>query len=305
MNILTSLLAPLTNEQMLLILIALLTAFVILLTVLGIVFIIALRRRRPVIKVVMAPSLNPEPRPATPQPVAEEVPAPVQAAQPQPEEPVAPEAEPTVETSIEDDREDEAPQYITEGSERVHYNRSYLAKLSQLGNESKEWYTALKNELLSYERIKDRTSWRRETFRYGRNAIARIAVRGKTLCLLLAVEPEGYEGTKYTVENVSDVANTVDTPTLYRIKSVRRLKYAKEMISGIMKELKIYKKPAYEPQDFYVPYEGDMALMERGLVKRVVSGSTRVYKIEEVDADEQDEIAVTSDNGVNTEVKDV
>ncbi|MCH5142384.1 MAG: hypothetical protein J1G07_01535 [Clostridiales bacterium] len=299
MNILTALLAKLTNENLLVILISVLTVFVVLLTVLGIIFIIALRRRRPVIKVVMAPPINEEFSAA--QPVAEKVPAPVKVAELPPVAPVEPVAEPEVVAPVDDDREDEAPQYITEGSERVHYNRSYLAKLCQLTNESKEWYTALKNELLSYDKIKERTSWRRETFRLGRNAIARIAVRGKTLCLLLAVEPAGYEGTKYKVEDVSDTANTVDTPTLFRIKSARRLKYAKEMIAGIMKELRIYKKPDFEPQDYFMPYEGDMALMERGLVKRVVSGTTRVYRIEEVDADEQEEL----DDSESTEVKDV
>ncbi|MCH5148350.1 MAG: hypothetical protein J1G05_03175 [Clostridiales bacterium] len=299
MNILTALLAKLTNETLLVILISVLTVFVVLLTVLGIIFIIALRRRRPVIKVIMAPSLNEE-YSAT-QPVAEAVPAPMQTAELPPVAPAAPVAEPEVVAPVDDDREDEAPQYITEGAERVHYNRSYQAKLCQLPNESKEWYTALKNELLSYDKIKDRTSWRRETFRMGRNALARIAVRGKTLCLLLAVEPAGYEGTKYKVEDVSDTANTVDTPTLFRIKSARRLKYAKEMIAGIMKELRVYKNPEFEPQDYFMPYEGDMALMERGLVKRVVSGTTRVYKIEEVDADEQEEL----DESSTTEVKDV
>ena len=51
----------------------------------------------------------------------------------------------------------------------------------------------------------------------------------------------------------------------------------------MMKELKCYKNPRYEAQDYFLPYEGDMALMQRGLVKRFVSGSTRTYKIEEVD----------------------
>ena len=299
MNILTALLAQSLNKTVLVVLIALLTLFVILLTVLGIVFIVALRRRRPVIKVVMAPSINPEETESATFPVAEAVPAhaPVAAEDTQPAAPVA---EPVVD--LKDDSEDEVPQYITEGQERVHYNRSYTAKLCQLGNESKEWYTALKNEILSYDKIRERTSWRRETFRIGRNAIARIAVRGKTLCLLLAVEPAGYIGTKYKVEDVSDTANTVDTPTLFRIKSARRLKYAKEMISDIMKELQVGKKPVFEPQDYFMPYEGDMSLIQRGLVKRVVSGTTRMYKIEEVDPDEQEDDYESNNDNTTGEV---
>nr|MDE6617574.1 hypothetical protein [Clostridiales bacterium] len=63
----------------------------------------------------------------------------------------------------------------------------------------------------------------------------------------------------------------------------------------IMKELKVYKNPAYEAQDYYVPYEGDVSLMNRGLVKRVVSGSVKAFKIEEVDAAAQSEAAATGD----------
>lgn len=281
MNNLLSL-SSINNQTLLTIFVIVLVAFIVMQTALGIVFIVALRKRRPVVKVVMAP-------PTMQAQMAEPAPAGETTVAPSKEEPVAEDiAEPADASS--DDAEDEAPTYITEGQERVHYNRSFAAKLCQLSNESKEWYSALKNELLSYDRIKERTSWRRETFRMGRMSVARLAVRGKTLCLLLAVEPIGYSGTKYKVEDVSNVANTVDTPTLYRIKSARRLKYAKEMISGIMKELKIYKKTVYEAQDYFMPYQGDMALIQSGLVKRVVSGSTRVFKIEEVDDDEQDDM---------------
>ena len=135
-------------------------------------------------------------------------------------------------------------------------------------------------------------SWKRETFHIGRMTVAKFIVRGKTLSMLFAVEPSSYAGTKYSVRDVSTVSSMADTPTMYRIRKERRCRYAKEMISDIMNELKVYKNPNYEAQDYFVPYEGDMALMQRGLVKRVVSGSTKTFKIEEVDA----AAAATSDN---------
>lgn len=262
----------LDNATSLMILMGVLIAFILLLTVLGIVFIVALRKRRPVVKVIMAPAAQAS-----------------IAGGGLTENADTPEAEAQAEPEPEPEDDDEESKIVTEGSESVRYNRSFEAKLHQLSNESKEWYTALKNELLSYEKVKERMSWPRESFRIGRVPVARLSVRGKTLCLFLCVEPMGYTGTKYTVEDVSNVANTVDTPTMYRIKSARRLKYAKEMIAGMMKEFKVFKDPRYEAQDFYRPYEGDMALMERGLIKRVVSGGTRTFRIEEVDEDEGDE----------------
>ncbi|MCH5350509.1 MAG: hypothetical protein J1F39_00880 [Clostridiales bacterium] len=261
------------NNVLLVILMVVLITFVVLLVALGIVFIVALRKRAPVVKVVMsAQPTREEPEEAEESSVSED--AAGEGATGDNVPPPEPE---------DDDDDDEAPTFVTEGQERVSYNRSMMAKVSQLPNEVKEWYSELKNELLSYETVKLRTSWKRETYRIGRNTVARIVVRGKTLCLLLAVEPDGYNGTKYTVEDVSNVSSTLDTPTLYRIKSVRRLKYAKEMIAGIMKELRLFKDPRYEPKDYFLPYEGDMALMQKGLVKRVVSGSTRTFRIEEVE----------------------
>ena len=266
------------NKPLLLILMVVLIVFVVLLAVLGIVFIIALRKRTPIVKVVMTSQNTPdEPEQSESPEVSADTAVTSDAAGdtvPPPPVPVEPE---------DDDDDDEAPVYVTEGLERVSYNRSLTAKICQLTNEVKDWYSELKNDLLSYETVKDRMSWRHETFRIGRMVVARIVVRGKTLCLLLAVEPAGYNGTKFTVEDVSNVARLVDTPTLYRIKSVRRLKYAKEMIAGIMKELRLYKDPRYEAKDFFMPFEGDMSLMRRGLVKRVVSGTTRTFKIEEVE----------------------
>ncbi|MDE6293713.1 MAG: hypothetical protein K2L88_03725, partial [Clostridiales bacterium] len=155
-----------------------------------------------------------------------------------------------------------------------------------LSNKSKEWYSQLKNELLSYEKVKVRMSWKHETFRIGRVTVAKFIVRGKTLSLLVAVDPASYAGTKFSVRDVSTVSSMADTPTMYRIRKERRCRYAKEMIADIMKEISVYKNPRYEAQDFFVPYEGDMALMQRGLVKRIVTGATKTFKIEEVNVDE-------------------
>lgn len=298
MNSITNLLAAISNHTALIVLMSVLIVFVLLLSVLGIVFVIALRKRAPVIKVIMAPTAtddddDEEPK-EEPLAIAEQKTV-MDESKPESEQEVVeqsvaeskPEPQPVAEADEPDD-DDDAPSYVIEGQERVRYDRSLTAKICQLKSETKEWYSEIKNEILSYERVKDRMSWRRESFRVGRMTVARLTIRGKTLCLMLAVEPDGYTGTKFTVEDVSNVDSTADTPTLYRIKSIRRLKYAKEMVAGIMKELKCYKNSHYEPQDFFIPYEGDMALMQKGLVKRVVTGSTRTFKIEEISNDEFD-----------------
>lgn len=303
-----SVLLEVSNKSLLLGLMIVLLVLLVLLTALGIVFIVALRKRAPVIKVVMAPPPpesdkdddvrdEPEEEPAEEQLEMEEVAAipeepKTEEAQPTPPPAPAPEPEPERE-EYEDDDDDESSTFVTEGVERVRYDRSFKAKHIQMKDESKEWYSTLKNELLSYQRVKSRLSWRKETFRIGRMPLARFVIRGKTLCLLLAIEPSGLQGTKFTVDDVSAVAATADTPCQYRIKSARRAKYAKELIGIVMKELNMRKIPDYVAQDFFVPYEGTVALMEKGLTKRVVSESTRTFEIREVSGEQSAEAAAT------------
>lgn len=304
-----SVLLEVSNKSLLLGLMIVLLVLLVLLTALGIVFIVALRKRAPVIKVVMAPPPpesdkdddgqdEPEAEPAEEQLEMEEVAAipeePKTEEEAQPAPPPAPAPEPEQEREeYEDDDDDESSTFVTEGVERVRYDRSFKAKHIQMKDESKEWYSTLKNELLSYQRVKSRLSWRKETFRIGRMPLARFVIRGKTLCLLLAIEPSGLQGTKFTVDDVSAVASTADTPCQYRIKSARRAKYAKELIGIVMKELNMRKIPDYVAQDFFVPYEGTVSLMEKGLTKRVVSESTRTFEIREVSGEQSAEAAAT------------
>ena len=282
----------LSNKTALLILMAVLIVFIVLLTVLGIVFIVALRKRAPVVKVIMAPPREEPLAPAVPFVAAGE---PTSPAPPAP----LPEAEPEPAPDDDDAAAEDDTVFVTEGQDKVRYDRSFEAKLIQLKDETKEWYTTVKNELLSYKKVRSRISWRRESFQMGRMKIARFVVRGKTLCLMLAVEPSGYAGTKYAVEDVSNVASSAGTPTMYRIKSARRAKYAVEMIAGIMKELSVGKQPGYEEKDYFIPYEGTMGLIRKGLIKRVVSSTTRTFEIREVDKEElSDEEYTVSDEEI-------
>ena len=225
------------NKTMLVILMVTLIVFLVLLTILAIVFIVALRKRAPVIKIVMAP-------PATSvKPTEQEEEAAAVEDEEEPEE-----EQPEPEDESVSDVEDDSVEYVTEGKERVRYDRSMTAKVIQMKDESKEWYSQIKNELLSYQKVKVRMSWKRETFRLGREPLARLIVRGKTLCLMLAVEPAGFVGT----------------------------------INIVMKELGVRKDPNYEAQDYYQPFEGTMGLMEKGLIKRVVSNLNRVFEVREL-----------------------
>ena len=155
---------------------------------------------------------------------------------------------------------------------RLHYDRSFTARLIQSDDEVKQWYTNLKNDLLAYKKVKARISWKRETFRVGRKVVARIAFRGKTMCLYLPLKAEEYAETKYRVEDVSDVVANVDAPLMYRMKNARRVKYATELIAIAMKKNGV-RRTQYIAKDFYLPYEGTVELINKGLIKRVIKAA--------------------------------
>ena len=149
----------------------------------------------------------------------------------------------------------------------LRYDRSFTARLIQSSNEVKDWYTELKNDLLSYKKVHDRMSWKRESYNFGRLPFARLAYRGETLCLYLPIDPESLAESKYKVENVADNTSYQDTPCLYRIKNNKRVKYAKELIATVA-EMVQTPRIERESQDYYVPYEGLVELINKGLIKR-------------------------------------
>lgn len=155
--------------------------------------------------------------------------------------------------------------------------KSFMAKLIQSEDVVKEYYSQLKNHLLSYKKVHDRMSKKRESFRFGRVCVARMAIRGKTLRLCLALNAADYEDTKYKVEDVSDVKSLVDTPLLIKIKNNRRVKYAKELIDVAMVKVGALINLGADETDYVaeLPYEETEALYERGLiVDRHVEGNS-------------------------------
>lgn len=167
---------------------------------------------------------------------------------------------------------------------RYRYNRSFEAKLIQSDDTVKRYYSELKNCLLSYKKVTPRISWRHESFRKGRPAAAKFVIRGKTLCLCLALDPENYEESKYIVDDMSRYAKFANTPLMYRIKNERRLRYAKELIAFLFEGTE---PSGHEDEDFAaIPYEDTQSLVERGLIKIV---SYREVAIEEKTENEEEE----------------
>ncbi|MDE7405561.1 MAG: transmembrane domain-containing protein [Clostridiales bacterium] len=186
-----------------------------------------------------------------------------------------PEPELTVEDTLDGeattdgaDKEDEQEEDIEfdtpEG--RMVFDRSFTARIIQADDALKARYSELKNYLLQYKGVKNRISWRRETFSMGRKTIAMFSVRGKTLCLYLAADPTKFDNSKYNVENMSETASRRKTPLLFRIKSDRRTAYAKQLIDIVMQEQGAI-KTEHRPVDYTSPYRSNDVLVKRGLIR--------------------------------------
>lgn len=179
------------------------------------------------------------------------------------------------ETSGSDDDSDEVSELKMieeDGKTRyivIKYSKSFEAKLIQGDEQTKRYYSELKNCLLSYKGVKSRISWKWEAFRYGRKTLAKLRLRGKTLSVALALDPSAYDETKYHVDSLAETKSYADTPCLYRIKNDRRLKYAKELIEKLMLDNGLSVGLIAENADYAAryPYETTEALIERKLIK--------------------------------------
>lgn len=150
---------------------------------------------------------------------------------------------------------------------RIRYNRSFEARIIQSDDRLKNYYSEIKNHVLRYG-VKPRISWKHETFKNGRELLVKLAVRGKTLNVYLALDPAAYAGTKYKIDDVSSVSKNASVPTLYKLKNDRRLKYCKELISSLF-EGKGLQEGEEKTEDYSLkyPYEKIEDLIEKGLVK--------------------------------------
>lgn len=150
----------------------------------------------------------------------------------------------------------------------MRFDRSFKARLIQADGQTKQWYSDIKNAALSYERAKNSLAWKQEKFRSGRVALAKLIMRGKTLCLYLPITVGEIGNPSYKVEDVSGKAVNAATPTLLRIKNPRRAKQAKELIALVAEKASV--KPASPQNEDYVAglaLQSTNALIEAGLIK--------------------------------------
>ena len=186
------------------------------------------------------------------------------------------------EQTINEETEETVPELVKREVE-IRYRRSFLSRYIQAESYVQDYYTEIKNELLSYKGVKSRSSWAKESFNRGRIHLAKMDVKGKALYLYLALEPAALEGTKYKFTLAKG-----DCPVLLKIKSERKKKHALELIAQLMAGFGLLRIER-EAEDYHLPYEDNEALIQRGLIKIILpKGESLDENAEPVKADLND-----------------
>jgi hypothetical protein len=152
----------------------------------------------------------------------------------------------------------------------MKYNRSFIARIIQGSDDVKQYYGQVKNSLLSYKKVNSNIAWGAERFNKGRETIARFKIRGKTLCLYLALDPNEYKTSVYHHSDVSDNKSMRGTPMMVKIKSPLGVRKAQRLIDEMLLRRGAIKQKVQE-RDYAAmyPYETIEELIEDGLVKDV------------------------------------
>ena len=133
----------------------------------------------------------------------------------------------------------------------VRYKFGFEAKLRASSDEVKERYSELIKELMQYKGVKLKMNFRGQRIYKGRKTLGIILLRGKTLCIALALDPDEFVDTKYRGVDMSDKKRFEKTPMLYKLTSMRRIEHSKYLIMRLA-ELNLLlpdDKAEFEPID--------------------------------------------------------
>lgn len=187
---------------------------------------------------VEAPATEPEaapvveevkPEPVVAEEVKEEAPAAVE------EVAVAEEAEAVVEDK-DDDRE---------VSRRV----PFAEKMLFIDKKTQSYYNVINNKFRSLRKINIRVSSKGVSFRLGRELVAKLTVRGKTMKLHLALDVNAFDAKIYFQKDLSDVKAYAEVPCTVKVKSDRGLKNALKLVDALIESKGIEAKTRYTETD--------------------------------------------------------
>lgn len=113
-------------------------------------------------------------------------------------------------------------------------HRHFKQKLIDSSDIVQDRYEQIVSLLSRIEGIRVIEGKKQESFKKGHNPVARLTFRGKTLCILLALNPQDYVNTKYIFTDISEFKTHTHYPMRVKLTSDRQVRWAKELINDIV-----------------------------------------------------------------------
>ena len=128
----------------------------------------------------------------------------------------------------------EQPHKFLEHLRGVGYRRSFGQRLRRSAKEIRERYKAVVGYIKNIPNVREIESDHFRTFRLKNKPIAKINMKGKTLNVYLALNPNDYLDSKYIFTDVSSVKKYALYPMRVRLTSDRQVRWTCELIDKIM-----------------------------------------------------------------------
>ena len=111
-------------------------------------------------------------------------------------------------------------------------------------------------------------NWSNDRFAFNNETVAKIAVRGRTLCLYLALDPEEFPESVYHQKFAGNTKMYERTPLMMKVKSNVALKRSLRLIELLAERLGVVKEEI-EPVDYVSQYafRSEEELLNEGLIK--------------------------------------
>ena len=110
----------------------------------------------------------------------------------------------------------------------------FYEKMLFIDRKTQEYYNAIHNKFRSMRKINPRISSKGVSYRLGRELVAKITVRGKTMRLHLALDVASFEERIYFQKNLAEVKAYEEVPFTVKVKSDRGLKNALKLVDALV-----------------------------------------------------------------------
>ena len=174
--------------------------------------------------------------------------------------PVVKKSAPVVETvAVSEDSDEEIED--SDKAKRIPFGEKILA----LEEKVHGFYDEINNKFKSMRKINTRISTKGVSYRLGRDLVAKLTIRGKTLRLHLALDISKFDEKIYFQKSMGDVKAYEEVPFTVKVRSDRALKNALKLIEALAEEKGIEYKTRFNRID-------SIAQIKDIIVDNVISG---------------------------------